>query len=261
MQPLRANPGGQIAPENVVGRDKLIAEIWETLETRSVNLTAERRIGKTTIIRKMCEQPREKWIPVFQDLERIQTASEFAKDVYEKTVEKLTGWKKFFKRAKELYEMVAGIKMGKVELPKLPQKPWKALLEASVEELVAHQSPHQIVFFWDEVPYMIDKICKTDGEPTAKELLDVLRALRQQHSGFKMVVTGSIGLHHVLTTLKKGGYKNEPFNDMTKIDVEPLDPGHGAELAASLIAGERLEPSDTEKAAKHISKQADHFPF
>lgn len=50
---MRANPGGQLAPENVVGRDRLIAKLWDILTQQSVVLTSERRIGKTQIIRKM----------------------------------------------------------------------------------------------------------------------------------------------------------------------------------------------------------------
>jgi len=41
---MKANPGGQIIPDQVVGRDGLIRDLWETLERQSVLLTAERRI-------------------------------------------------------------------------------------------------------------------------------------------------------------------------------------------------------------------------
>lgn len=47
----------QIAPENVVGRDRLIAQLWKTIERESVVFTAERRIGKTTVMKKMEAEP------------------------------------------------------------------------------------------------------------------------------------------------------------------------------------------------------------
>jgi hypothetical protein len=53
---MRANPGGILASNEVVGRDELIAEIWRTLAVQSVVLTSERRIGKTSVIRKMADQ-------------------------------------------------------------------------------------------------------------------------------------------------------------------------------------------------------------
>ena len=50
---MKANPGGLVAPQDVIGRDKLIAKIWMRLEQQSLILSAERRMGKTTIIKKM----------------------------------------------------------------------------------------------------------------------------------------------------------------------------------------------------------------
>ena len=50
---MKTNPGGEVAPANIVGRDDLIAQLRETLEHQSVVLVAERRIGKTSIIKKM----------------------------------------------------------------------------------------------------------------------------------------------------------------------------------------------------------------
>jgi len=50
---MKANPGGQLSIDQIKGRDPLIATIWETLLSQSVIMTAERRIGKTSIIQKM----------------------------------------------------------------------------------------------------------------------------------------------------------------------------------------------------------------
>jgi hypothetical protein len=50
---LRWKMAVQIDPQNVVGRDRLIQQIWRKLQTQSLRFTAERRIGKTTVMRKM----------------------------------------------------------------------------------------------------------------------------------------------------------------------------------------------------------------
>jgi hypothetical protein len=44
---MRTNPGGGLAPEEVIGRDALIADLWDKLERHSVMMTAERRMGRT----------------------------------------------------------------------------------------------------------------------------------------------------------------------------------------------------------------------
>ena len=48
----------QISPQNVVGRDRLIEQIWKKLESKSLRFTAERRIGKTTVMKKMLAEPK-----------------------------------------------------------------------------------------------------------------------------------------------------------------------------------------------------------
>jgi len=89
-QKLKANPGGAIAPEHLFKRDELIEELWETLETRNVPLTAERRVGKTSIIRKMCAEPIEGKLVYWWDMSSAQTAGEFAQSVYERVEAELS---------------------------------------------------------------------------------------------------------------------------------------------------------------------------
>jgi len=57
---------------------------------------------------------------------------------------------------------------------------------------------------------MLASIRDRQNEKTAMEVLDFLRALRQTHSGLRMVITGSIGLHHVLSSLRDKNYGNSP---------------------------------------------------
>ena len=50
---MKANPGGELALDEVIGRDQLIRRLWDTLNRQSVILIAERRMGKTSVIKKM----------------------------------------------------------------------------------------------------------------------------------------------------------------------------------------------------------------
>jgi hypothetical protein len=76
-----------------------------------------------------------------------------------------------------------------------------------------------------------------------------------------MVITGSIGLHHVLTSLKEKSYANSPLNDMAPIDVPTLTPEDASTLAESLINGEGLKSSDSLASAKAAAREADCFAF
>ena len=88
---MKANPGGLISPSDVIGRDKLIASLWRTLEQQSLVLCAERRMGKTCIIKKMlAEAPLDKLLPVYRDLERLHTPFEFAEMIFDDVKQYLT---------------------------------------------------------------------------------------------------------------------------------------------------------------------------
>ncbi len=66
---MKANPGDMILLEQVVGRNALITRLWGVLEQRSLELLAERRLGKTTVIKKMqAEAPEKKvsFLPRFR---------------------------------------------------------------------------------------------------------------------------------------------------------------------------------------------------
>ena len=71
---MKANPGGYIPPEDVIGRDELIQRLWRILERQSLVLCSERRMGKTSIIKKMiAEAPKDKFLPIYRDLEGVKT--------------------------------------------------------------------------------------------------------------------------------------------------------------------------------------------
>ena len=261
---MKANPGGQIDLRAVIGRDRLIQQMWATIEQQSLLITAERRIGKTTIMKKMAAEPAPGWIPVFQDLERCHSASEFAMTVYKEIHQFLSGKGKAARRAKEFLTALGGTEVGGLfKLPEQAAAKWKEVLTQSVEDLIHENdaSGTKLLFLWDELPFMLANIRDREGEPTAMEVLDLLRALRMTHGSLRMVMTGSIGLHHVLRSLKAKQYGNSPVNDMAKIDVPPLDVADAKALALSLIDGEALLCADREETAAAIADESDRFPF
>ena len=83
---MKAIPGGNLDPQQVYGRDKLIELLWDRLETQSIVINAECRIGKTQILRKMLLEPREEWKPIFRDLEKVHSAQVFAHEVKEQSL-------------------------------------------------------------------------------------------------------------------------------------------------------------------------------
>ena len=214
---MKANPGGQLAIEDVIGREGIIETIWDTLEQQSVILVAERRIGKTTIMQVMEGEPRSGWRVVRQDVEKCHSSLEFAKLIYKDVEQFLSTKGKAMRICKKLYSWAEGMKVGEFQIPKGAVVDWKELVEAAIADLmeVSHEG-EKLVFMWDEIPYMVDSIRKAEGAQAAMAILDVLRSLRQNNGeSLRMIYTGSIGLHHVLDFLKQDGFGNKSTkNDM-----------------------------------------------
>ncbi len=261
---MKANPGGQIDPQDVVGRGPFIDQVWEILAVQSIYMNAERRIGKSTVMRSMLAAPRAGWRPIFRDFEGIHTAADFAHTAYRDISSALPDSQRAMRKMKELIQHAGGIEVGGVlKFPEGKPLPWKTVLEKSFDDLHAatQAGTDRVLFLWDEVPFMLDNIRKREGENIAMEILDVLRAHRQTYPSLRMLVTGSIGLHHVLGALKKAGYANAPFNDCAAVDIGPLAPLAGQQLALRLLEGEAVPSSDIALASARLSELADHFPY
>lgn len=258
---MKANLGGQIDPSEVIGRDGLILRLWRVLERQSLVLSAERRMGKTCLVRKMeAEVPKDS-LPVYRDLERVHRPLEFVELVFQDVKSYLSRVSRTAKRVRALLTQLSGGEIGDlIKFPSVAAPHWKTLLTKTIEDLAEHQE-RTVVFFWDEVPLMLHNIKKKNGEDVAMEILDTLRALRQTHRELRMVFTGSIGLHNVISSLREAGYANDPTNDMQIEEVPPLAPADAKELALRLIEGEEVSADDPEAVAESVASSVDGIPF
>jgi hypothetical protein len=257
---MRANPGGILASEDVIGRDKLIAHLWQVLETQSIVLTSERRIGKSSVIRKMADAPVGQQLCFLRDVEGFRSPSEFIEGIYADVEPILSKKEKARLAIWGLLGKLGGTEIGHVKLPDV-KRHWKDLLSALFHDIFSDET-RTVIFFWDELPLFLYNVKETSGEQDAMELLDSLRALRQKYSNLRMVFTGSVGIHQVIGSLRKHGYANDPTNDMRTIEVTPIQPIDGASLANLLFEGEHIKVlDDPGKASMALSEVAGHIPY
>ncbi|MCP4682074.1 MAG: ATP-binding protein [Desulfobacterales bacterium] len=258
--PMKANPGGTIDPKEVVGRDELIKKLWRVLDRQSIVLSAERRMGKTCVLQKMTAEATEDKLAVFHDLEQVSTPLEFVKIVFNDVEKYLSTQKQIAHRARKVLEHLRGAEFKGFKIPKAADPYWKEFLIETIKDLKEHQD-RKVIFFWDEVPMMLQKIERDTSEDVAMDLLDTLRAIRQMNDGLRMVFTGSIGLHNVITSLKHKGYINEPINDMFIQDLPPLSQDDAQYLALRLIEGESINTKDPSALSRKIAAAANNIPY
>ena len=263
---MRPVLGGHVPPERVVGRDEFIDVMWNKLENDSIVLVSERRIGKTSVIFKMYKEPRKGWYPVYLVVEGVRSPTEFISKIVDEVSPILSGRGKAFSRLKKLYEIIAEGKYGDWSLPAVKDQ-WKKLLAAALND-IKENFDERMVFLWDELPLMISNIKDDHGEKMAMELLDVLRDHRvaDDTGKLRMVFTGSIGLHLVVSELRHRGYRNDPTNDMVTLSLEGLSSAHAQELARQGLQGFMEQGVVTladsiGDVAKTIAAATDRLPF
>ncbi len=263
---MRPILGGHVPPNRVIGRDSFIRDMWNTLENDSIVLTAERRIGKTSVIYKMYKEPQEGWRPIFQVIEGVRSPEEFISKILDMVTPILSKKGKLLSKTQQFYSSIAGAKLGNWEIP-LIKTNWKKILSLVFEDIIQNFE-EKIVFFWDELPLMISNIKSDHGEKAAMELLDVLRDFRvmDDTGKLRMVYTGSIGLHLVVSELISSGYRNDPTNDMVTYSLGALKKDNALNLARSGIEGlikdnEITLKNNIEEMSKIIAEKTDGIPF
>lgn len=231
----------QTASSNIIGREPLIEKIWRMLESgKSIRFTAERRIGKTSVMKKMRDNPKN-WEAILIDLERVDSPIRFV-EVLASELKKINSisqrvgkWiKNCLPKEIEVGAVGAvGATLG-IKLPEQQSKNWRTLLEALLDD-VCTSNDARIILFLDELPYMLQKIQQADKSGStndALEILDLLRAMRQKYSNLRMVFAGSVGIHHVIKALKGQKSASQPINDLYAVEIEPLTPADATACAA-----------------------------
>ncbi|OEK02787.1 hypothetical protein BFP97_15195 [Roseivirga sp. 4D4] len=224
-----ASHGSTKKAEDIIGRGQEMTHYWKILEKQSLLLSSVRRIGKTCILRKMCDQPADGWVGVEYFVQGKISPEEFTYDLYKllksQGILKHTKWKSI----SDWGQKNLGDKdFGSFKIPSFKGK-WKDLLTDIVRKVA--ESDLKLVIMIDELPLMLWELMNKGKEQaeSAMELLDILRTLRVAHeanSNLRFIFCGSIGMGIVLQKFKNEyKYMGQPTNNM-KIEtvVEMSEP-------------------------------------
>lgn len=218
---MKANPGGPLKSDAILGREVEINEIWSSLEKQSVILNAERRVGKTCLLRKMYDHPQNNWIPLLCFVENANHPIDFIQALFAEAEKKeaQSNKGKWLNKIRNLSQSMSGVEFQGFKIPSLREY-WKQLLNQLVEDITIN-TDNNILIMIDEFPMMISNIVdssKDQGAKIAMEFLNTLRALRQQYhttDQIRFILSGSIGLHLILEDFERNhDYKGKPINDM-----------------------------------------------
>ena len=257
---MQINPGGRLNIEDVIGRDDEIDRYWRVLERQGLVLSAERRIGKTHILLKMCGECRPGYLPFYQDLESVHSVADLIRSIYnamDHSLRTVPGLKAHIAKWSGLLpKRIAGVDLPSAEAT------WPVLLADAFDDLIRIADGARVLMLWDEFPLMLYNLQRAGDHDIAIRLLDHLRALRLAHADrIQFLFTGSIGLHLVLRSLREAGNANDPVNDMLSLTVPPMAEMHTTQLAAALLAETRAVSPDIPGLAARIVEEVGGFPY
>lgn len=260
-------------PKNVVGRDDLISRIWQWLkrpsQQGSLRFTAERRIGKTTIITKMQAEPDNDFDVLFLEVEGIDSCNGLTEMLVNRMKPLFTKSEAIKSWFGDFWKTAGGTEVGGVfKLPTSNELGWRETLEKALEGFCQNRPDRTVLVILDELPYMLQKIDAVSskvGRPhEALTLLDSFRALRQRVSNLRMIFAGSVGLHHVLKKMRQATLAAEPVNNMEKIEIPPLEDKYATALALQLLNSEKVpiaDGQDLNEVARRIAELTSNVPF
>lgn len=260
-RPVPPSPGGQLAPDDVVGRDLQIARAWELLDRASVRLNEPRRIGKTSLLVRLCASPPAGWQCVRQSFQGVTTRAEMAARAlggvyhHQRLSSRVKGRVRQFLAAGSLKATVDQVTF---ELsPSFRDDP-VAALEAALRSVDEALDGERLVLVWDEVPDMVLAVIDREGADRAAELLSVLRRFRDEpaNSSLRWLVTGSVGFHHALRQCSGG---DALVNDLVNLSLGPLDGEWSRWLCGGLLLGADVEHD--EDAVWEMAAVTDGIPF
>jgi len=200
-----------------------LASIWDAVLNGShVLLVAPRRVGKTSIMRHMQDNPKEGYLVVYIDTESADSENEFWHKLLNALMEE-----EFISRVKK-YTQKFGHILEEINIKNISTKGVTFGDDTTVDYATAFEKlikgldyKIKLIIMIDEFAQTVENIIKYEDEKSAESFLRTHRALRQNITLSKQVsfvYAGSIGLESVVS--KMGATKL--INDLNSIKVKPL---------------------------------------
>ncbi|NOQ29996.1 MAG: ATP-binding protein [Helicobacteraceae bacterium] len=215
--------GQVVRDKNFWNRKLELEDIWEAIKNGEHSLlVAPRRVGKTSIMYKILDEPKDNYIALYMDSEEDNFEHQFWARLFN-SLKKEEFTNKFKSNITKFKAIIKAIDIKKISLSGIEFKETKAInYKDAFEELMNSLPKEQkVIIMIDEFAQTIENIIKYDSEENALNLLKTHRAIRQanQSNNIVFIYAGSIGLESVVAKLD--GMKH--INDLKPIKVSPLE--------------------------------------
>ena len=232
---MKIRTGNPVRGANFFRRDDLIEKIWEEMELGSnILLVAPRRVGKTSLMYYLLDNPREHYHFIFLDTESVNDGNEFYKKLLSKllTSDFIRGKDKLFSLLKEHSPGIKKIGKDGVEFELGREFDYLNEFLKIVDKIELNDQ--RLIILIDEFSQTVENIKNDENERKAIRFLQKNRELRQEYlieKNIRFIYSGSIGLENIVKRINAS--KN--INDLTPIRVNPLTKSKAEEMVNMLL--------------------------
>ncbi len=235
-------------------------KIWhEISQSNHVLFLAPRRVGKSSIVMYMSNNPKPGFACKYEDIESDTSIQDFYKRLCRMTYEALSFSGKSKSKISTWWNSwnINSLGKDKIDLGKSSIDYRKEFFNI-LDDLKVKKE--KVVLFLDEFPDVIWKISQRHGVSEAETLLADIRTLRQTKEFkdvFVMVLLGSVGLAHIV---KKITGRTDKVNDLHKEFLPALKASQTLDFLDHLVKDATMKINDDTR--KYIMEKIGHFiPF
>jgi len=248
-------------------REELVKLIWERLKVGSILFVAPRRFGKTSVMLHLRDNPEPGYLPIFLDVEWLESPTQFVVEVIAEMVRSLPGFRRALKGITGFPERLLdflkdtisdfGIAEFKIGLREKIGKEWQELGKVLLK--LSEEIDGKVLLMLDELPLMTKRMLKGKEKGSVEPFLYWLRSLRvgpDAMENIRFIIGGSIGIEHVLTQAKA----DASMNDLENIKVEPFPREVAQKFVAELFESQNQHVD--EEVLRQVLQEVEVFvPF
>lgn len=233
---MKLTIGNPVVGDDFFDRELEQRQIWRKLESNHLLMLAPRRIGKTSLIYRLCQSSQEH--DSFS-LHCSLAGCDDERDCVQELFKALQILHTTSQKTSKLFESIKSITIAGTGIDWANDKAdgWRTAGEEIGKALAA--SEHNWLICVDELPVFIVKLLQ-QGEPSrqrARTFLYWLRDLRQTHfQRIKWLLAGSIGLDTMTARLRIG----DAINDLEPFKLDAFSPDSAKRFLAELARSYEL---------------------
>ncbi|MPQ31865.1 ATP-binding protein [Clostridium estertheticum] len=238
---MKITTGQAARGDNFFKRPILINKLWRKIDSdSSIIISAPRRVGKTSLMRYIEDNPREKYYVVYVITESVYNENKYYKEI----VKAILNCDSIRKRdkvinsikdiAKNIFKSIDEVGIDSVKFSKnIEYNYYDKFIEImrSID-----LEGHKLIIMIDEFAQTIENIQQKEGTAYAVHLLQSNRVLRQNsdiNNKFQFIYTGSISLEGIARRMDSSKF----INDLDIVKVTPLSESEGKNLINALLKG------------------------